>query len=453
MTRDICDGEITLASPAAITDWNAMVLAFLAHDMNTPKLLVSVLEQAPGCAMAHAARGIFSMLAGRRELVETAAVARKAAHAALAGGPVSARERGWIATLDGWLDSGPTAAIRAIEAVIAANPCDTFSIKISHQIRFVIGDAPGMRRSLERVIAAHATDHPCRGYLEGCYAFALEETGDYAAATRAGRAGLEKACDDAWGLHAVTHVFDMTGQAAAGIRLIEAHDGAWLHCNNFRYHVWWHKALLHLDQGDTAEVLALYDQKIRIDKTDDYRDIANATSLLMRLELEGVNVGNRWGELADLSEKRSDDNCLVFADLHYMLALTGDQREGAAERLVARLQRDAGQGSEMGRIVADPGVAAAAGLAAFGEARYDVAFARLMQARPKMQTIGGSHAQRDVFERITVDAGIRSGHLDQAEGVLRERTLRRAGVEDAFAANRFSIIERARREAMRIPAQ
>jgi hypothetical protein len=112
----------------------------------------------------------------------------------------------------------------------------------------------------------------------------------------------------------------MRAEPDAGIALIESHYAAWGQSNNFRYHVWWHKALLHLDRGELDVALTLYDAQIRADRSDDYRDIANATSLLMRLELEGVAVGARWDELAQLSENRVEDGCLVFADLHYMLA-------------------------------------------------------------------------------------------------------------------------------------
>ena len=113
------------------------------------------------------------------------------------------------------------------------------------------------------------------------------------------------------------------GSLDAPVVLSEFFQYTCSHCNNFRYHVWWHKALLHMDKGEFDVALGLYDARIRADKTDDYRDISNATSLLMRLELEGVDVGPRWHELADLAEARTDDGCLVFADLHYMLALTG----------------------------------------------------------------------------------------------------------------------------------
>ena len=66
-----------------------------------------------------------------------------------------------------------------------------------------------------------------------------------------------------------------------------------------------------------------------------------------------------------------------------------------------------------------------------------------------MQTIGGSHAQRDVFERMTIDAGLRAGHFDATEAILLDRQALRGGHEDRFAATRFEQLGRARR----IPAQ
>ncbi|RDC71299.1 hypothetical protein DLJ49_14855 [Rhodovulum sp. 12E13] len=221
----------------------------------------------------------------------------------------------------------------------------------------------------------------------------------------------------------------------AGIALPERNEGAWSHCNNFRFHVWWHKALLHLDLGGHDRALSLYDTRIRTDKTDDYRDLANAASLLVRLELDGVDVGQRWGELADIAENRADDGCLVLADLHYMLALTGATRRESAGRLVAQVAASGAAPTEQGRGAAHPGLAAAEGLAAFGEGRHARAFDRLSAARAHMPTIG-SHAQRDVFERITVDAGIRAGRLEAASAILDARTALRGGHADTFARTR-----------------
>ncbi|MEM8980072.1 MAG: tetratricopeptide repeat protein [Pseudomonadota bacterium] len=444
MLRDISTCDVSLTDADHVTHWNNMTLGFLAHGQSAPVHLGKLLEAAPGFAMAHAAKGLFSLLMGKRELVSVAQEALSTAQTALKQGGATERERLWVAALDGWLQGYPRLAIARMEDALRLNPADTLSMKLSHAVRFVLGDNIGMRRSIEAVMPAQGPDHPLHGYALGCLAFALEETGEYAAAEHAGRRGLDYATDDAWGLHAVAHVCDMTHRTRDGIALIEANASAWDHCNNFRFHVWWHKALLHLDEGDTDRVLALYDEKIRAEKTDDFRDLSNASSLLVRLELEGTDVGHRWSELAELSEARMNDGCLVFADLHYMLALSGDKRNDAVARMTARVAQSATQSGDMASVMADPGLLAARGLSAFGEAQYGQAFENLRAAQPKFQTMGGSHAQRDVFERITIEAGLRAGRLNETESLLLARTSLRAGKPDAFAQSRMAQIAEAR---------
>ncbi|MDZ4134640.1 MAG: tetratricopeptide repeat protein, partial [Paracoccaceae bacterium] len=401
----------------------------------------------PDFALAHAVKGLFCLMLGRREMV---AVAAEALAAARASGPrlVSMREQAFVAALEAWMQGSPRGAIAQMERILETNPQDSMAMKIGHAIRFMLRDSVGMRMSLERILPTYAPDHPARGYLLGCHAFALEETGDYAKAETAGRIGLALAPDDAWGLHAVAHVFDMTGNAEGGLKWLTGREGAWAHCNNFRYHVWWHKAILHLDRGQTEQVLDLYDTQIRQDRTDDYRDISNATSLLSRLELEGVNVGDRWEELADICERRTEDACLVFADLHYLLALVGGNRDDAITRMMARMRRSAAEGRcEMAALASHPGIAAASGLEAFGEGDYRMAYLNLANARRAMPGIGGSHAQRDVFERLTIDAAIRAGYHEDAVAHLADRTALRGGHRDGYAEARLALIHRATPEA------
>ena len=444
MHTDICNCQVSLTDAAAVAEWNGMILGFLSHSKTVPGYLKRLLEMSPDYAMAHAAKGLFAMMMGKRELIATAQEAHKTAQAALAQGGATTREQSWCAALECWVNGRPVQAIQCIEAALHDNPADTMSMKVSHAIRFMMGDHHGMRRSIERVIDAHDDEHALRGYALGCLSFAQEETGDYLLSEKSGLEALQFAPDDAWGMHSVAHVYDMTHQTKAGIDLIENNTGAWGHCNNFRYHVWWHKALLLLDHGAHDEVLGLYDTQIREEKTDDYRDFSNASSLLLRLELDGVDVGDRWAELADLAESRSGDGCLVFADLHYMLALAGDNRPDAAARLTARVAQTASEDSDQAQVMNDPGLAAAEGLAAFGEGQYDVAFAKLRAAQPKFQIMGGSHAQRDVFERVTIDAGLRAGQLDATAALIARRTEMRKGAVDAFTEARMRMIADAR---------
>jgi tetratricopeptide (TPR) repeat protein len=331
--------------------------------------------------------------------------------------------------------------------ILNLNPRDALARKMVQAIHFVMGRPEAMRTSVEGLMPAW-TNHPARGYLMGCYAFTLEETGDYTAAEKMGCAGVELAPDDAWGLHAVAHVYDMTGQARAGLDWLTGREGSWAHCNNFRFHVWWHRALMHLDLGEFDAALAHYDADIRADKTDDYRDIANAASLLSRLELEGISVGDRWEELAVLAERRATDGCLAFADLHYMLALCGGARDEAAVALIARMQATQRSAGEAQAVISHPGLHIAQGLHAFSGGEYSSAWMHLRAGRADLQAIGGSHAQRDVFDRITIEAALRGGYMEAAEGLIHDRMTRRAGMADGYATARLALIDSARAQAV-----
>ena len=450
MATDPFGLSVSLRQPEAIAAWDSTLKAFLAHGAQTPVHLARVLELEPEFALAHVAKGMFYLLLGRRELMRVAAEALDTARACPDQLP---RERAYVTALEACVAGDIDRGLRALEQILTATPQDALAMKLSHAWRFVLGDSSGMRASLERVAAAYMPDHIAYGYFQGCMAFAYEETGEYDRARATGLRGLAAAPDDAWGLHAVAHVFDMTADARGGLEWLSGREAAWAHCNNFRYHVWWHKALMHLDLGQMDEVLTLYDSEIRADKTDDYRDISNSTSLLMRLELEGVNVGNRWEELADISQTRTEDGCLIFADLHYILALAADGRVEATTQMLGRMHLDAKCADTQARQrMASPGLSAAQGLEAFGAGNYSAAFANLLAARPDMQKAGGSHAQRDVFERITIDAGLRAGHFAQVETLLADRQARRGG-EDGYAAARHALLSQARKQAALLAAQ
>jgi tetratricopeptide (TPR) repeat protein len=441
---DDLSGIPTSLSADLIGDWNRVIRGVLSHAASTGPDLNRVLAAAPDFALGQAIRGVSCLLLGRAEMV---AIARDAYGAALAGAPATMREIAFVHALGDWLGGRPTRAAARMQVVLNLNPRDALAMKMIQAIHFVMGRPDAMRASVEGVLDAW-DDHPARGYLLGCHAFTLEETGEFARAEATGRDGVALAPDDAWGLHAVAHVFDTTARARDGLDWLSGREASWAHCNNFRFHVWWHRALLHLDLGEYDAALALYDSDIRAERTDDYRDIANGASLLSRLELEGVDVGSRWDELADLSERRATDGCLAFADLHYMLALCGGSRDRAAAGLIARMRAGRAAGNEAQRVIAHPGLHVAQGLQAFAAGDYSVSWLHLRAGRGDLQQIGGSHAQRDVFDRITIEAALRGGYSEAAGALLHERTARRGGAVDGYAAARLSLIDAVQAQAV-----
>jgi hypothetical protein len=437
---DDLSGMPTSLPAEQIESWNRVIHGILAHSAATGPALNAVLSAAPDFALGQAVRGLSCLLLARSEMV---AVAREAHALAQSAAPGTQRETAFVLALGDWLDGHPTRAAARVESVLRQNPRDALAMKLVQAIHFVMGRPEAMRASVEGVLDAW-NDHPALGYLLGCHAFTLEETGEYAAAERVGRTGVALSHDDAWGLHAVAHVFDMTGRAREGLDWLAGREGSWAHCNNFRFHVWWHRALMHLDLGEHDIALAQYDAEIRAERTDDYRDISNAASLLSRLELERVDVGARWDELADLAERRATDGCLAFADLHYMLALCGGDRAQAAAGLIARMHATRDTRNEAQRVIAHPGLRIAQGLHAFASGEYSSAWVHLRAGRADLKSIGGSYAQRDVFERFTIEAALRSGYMDTAEGLLQDRMARRGGRIDGYAETRLSLIADAR---------
>jgi tetratricopeptide (TPR) repeat protein len=424
--------------------WDRVITGVLSHSAQTGPALQKLLSLHPGFALGQAIRGFACMLLARKEMT---AVAREALGAAETATPGTPREMEFVLALKDWLGGFPTRAAHRLQAQLDRTPQDALAMKLIQAIHFMMGRPSEMRQSVEAVLPLW-NEHPAKGYLLGCHAFTLEETGEFERAESQGRMGVELAPQDAWGLHAVAHVYDMTARARDGLAWLRGREASWEHCNNFRYHVWWHQALMHLDLRQYDEALALYDRDIRADKTDDYRDISNAASLLSRLELDGVDVGSRWEELAELSENRATDGSLAFADLHYLLSLCGGERDDAASRLIARMANAKKELCETQRIIAHPGLRMAQGVQAFARGEYAAAWLNLRDARNDLQQIGGSHAQRDVFQRICIEAAIRGGYLDAAQSLLTERQSLRGNTRDGYTERRLALIERAESQAV-----
>jgi len=434
-----CEFDVSGSKPdQALDAWNKLCHAFLSHSAETPTHLGNLLVADPDNVLGHASKGFFMLLAGRSECLPAVDTAVKTIEKIVKKrGTLPRREMAYFEALKLAHGGQWFLAAKMLENIFEYEAHDAMAFKMVHALRFMLGDRFGLRASSLKAVDRFDRNHYATGYIYGCHAFALEETGDYKAAERFGRDAVDLRPDDAWGLHAVAHVFDMTARADAGIEWLENREKQWAHCNNFSFHFFWHLALHYLEVGNYAKVLELYDNDIRKEHSDDYRDISNATSLLARLEGLGVYVGDRWEELNALCENRTSDNCVIFADLHYMQALGRSNNTTAMDKLIATMRTNAEFGKrDMDDVNQAAGLVAAEGLKAYYGGDFGAAFTKLSAARPQMQQIGGSHAQRDTFERMTIDAGLKAGQYQAAKALIEDRTWRRSQ-EDSFARDRL----------------
>jgi hypothetical protein len=131
-----------------------------------------------------------------------------------------------------------------------------------------------------------------------------------------------------------------------------------------------------------------------------------------------------------------------------MLSLCGGERQDAAVSLISRMSKAKSELCETQRIIAHPGLRLAKGMHAFASGEYANAWLNLRDARADLQAIGGSHAQRDVFQRVCIEAAIRGGYLDAAEGLLSERSVQRNSTMDGYALRRLDFIQRAKQSVV-----
>jgi len=186
-------------------------------------------------------------------------------------------------------------------------------------------------------------------------------------------------------------------------------------------HNWWHLCLFYLSQGRGEAVLRAYDQHCWAGDRDYSQDQVGAVSLLARAELAGIDVGDRWGDVAERIAARGIDVEQPFLALQYLYALI---RAGRAEApaLLAAIQLRAGTAPEFARAAwTEAALPAAEGFAAYLAGQNPAAIRELGAALPHLPQIGGSHAQRDLFEQVWLAALIADGRWTEAQQALERR--------------------------------
>jgi len=420
----ITDGwgnDWTASVPDAVAALDRTVLAYLGMRVETGDHLKTVFEADHEMVMAHILKGYFGKFFAAAKMEAMAQKAWEQARAIADKGAVTDQERLHVEALGWWLQGDMRAAVTCWESILLKHPRDVMAIKLVQYCQFYLGDGPAMRDSLARVQFAWDDSLPGYGFILGSYAFGLEEAGVYEKAERTGRRAVEINPADIWGAHAVAHVLEMQGRPREGEAYLSGLETHWDKIHNFKHHAQWHRALFMLDLGQYDAALALYDAKVWTEIAGDYLDISNGVALLWRLMEEGIDVGDRWRVLAGMAAERTDEHKLVFADLHFLSALlhVGDLESARSMRdsmsaYAEKQETEAQVTRHVGLAIADAFLAAA-------DRDMGKAVDLLLPVRQHVRMIGGSHAQRDFFDRFLVRAAIAAGRHTVARHLLSER--------------------------------
>jgi tetratricopeptide (TPR) repeat protein len=384
-------------------------------------VLKSALARDPGFALGGVAIAALTMIGGFRGDHPEVMGALRAAEAGI--GRSSRREQNHLAAAKAWARGEFSRAIMRWERILADHPTDALALRLVQDAYFFLGRSAAIRDCAERVLPAWDRDNPLAGFVLGLYAFGLEETGDLKRAEDFGREAFVRNPRDAWATHALAHVMETANRHEEGVAFLKSTRADWAHAHFMAHHNGWHLALFLIEQGRFDEVLADYDRYTAPKLADDATlDRIDACSLLWRLELADVDVGDRWAPVADQWMAHVDDHLLAFDDLHCAFAAARSPDPDHVRRLRHSLDEYERTGSGDNRqVTSEIGRPLIDGVLAFAAGDHGRAVESILPVRDGWARIGGSHAQRDVIKLTLIAAAERSGHRSLARALLAER--------------------------------
>ena len=401
----------------------------LSQNFGAEQRLEDAIEADEGFAVAHGALAFLHMTRGQ------VPQARESAHRARDLSPgISPREKRQVETVALWAEGKGIQSLTLIREHLLEFPRDAMLLRLAQRL-YMLGcsgsGSPNFPQELMALLKSVAEDYGDDWSFLGQYAFAHHETGSYDEALRLAERSLEIYPLNAAACHSVTHVFFERGDAGGGGVFL----GGWLpgfdKRASYHVHLSWHLALFELAVGRYQKALDLYESDIRpsvVAKSPS--SLADSASLLWRLQIySGTPPPKPWDEVREQALAAAANTGPAFRDAHACLAFAAASDDDGLSRIAAGWGKLAEDGNPLASEVMAPMIH---GIEAFGHGDYQRAVDCLEPVIPQLVRIGGSHAQREVFEDTLLESYLRAGSFVEAETMLRSRLKRRASVRDTF---------------------
>ncbi|MCP9926641.1 tetratricopeptide repeat protein [Cyanobium sp. CH-040] len=400
MTSDSLGNRFSGADDTTLQRYGEALEQFHCFRGDPLLTLEPLLAERPGFAMGHLLHAWLHLLSTEPE---APAVARDDL-ARVGGLPLEPRERGHAEAIEAFAAGHWRQAGRILDELTTEHPRDALALQAGHLVDLYRGDAAGLRSRPERALPHWQPGDPGYHALLGMLAFGCEENGDYRLTETHGRQALELEPRNAWAHHAVAHVFAMENRPGEGITWMRQRQPYWADDNALAIHNWWHLALFHLELDEIDAALDLFDGPIHGQRSAVTVDLVDASSLLWRLQLRGVDAGERWRSVADLWRQVAVPGLYVFNDLHAAMAWIGSgDRERSARWIAAQSGQDPAVCGDGAAIAAELGAPLLRGFDAWGRGDAAEAAGALGPVLHRARAIGGSHAQRQVIA-LTLEA-------------------------------------------------
>jgi tetratricopeptide (TPR) repeat protein len=414
---------LSTKNDTAAADYIAAVDLLLSANAGAEALLDRALVADPEFALGHIAKARLCQVQARMAEAKEAATAAR-----LLAGRVSPREARHIEVIVRAIDGNGPSAMALLEEHVAEYPRDGLALSLALGVFGLLGFSGRLDHHaaqlalLERLAPHWGEDWWFLTYL----GWARIELGDNARGAAEVDRALEGNPRNAFAAHARAHGYYEAGDAEGGAVFVAAWLPGYSRDSQLHCHISWHFALFELARGNPERAQELYLDAIRpsVSSAPPLFNLADAASFLWRWQI--YQLGEPPADLAEaaaLARRHFPQAGIHFADVHAALAEDGAL---TAERIAQSRERVASGRQPQGIVVAE----LCAGTAAFAAGDYRHAVDILGDALPDLPRIGGSHAQREIFEDTYIVACLRAGERGKATERLRARLARRPSARD-----------------------
>ncbi|PKB73085.1 MAG: hypothetical protein BZY75_03750 [SAR202 cluster bacterium Io17-Chloro-G7] len=351
----------------------------------------------------------------------------------LSGG-ISKREQQQAQAIDWWANGKGPEAIPLIHEHLAEFPRDINMLRVAQRLYSLgcfgsgVPDFPNHLFKMTRSIESQNSGE--WSYLAAC-AFAHHEVGLVEEALNLAERSLAARPTNAVAAHSVAHAHFEMGNNLVGSEFMADWLPTFDKRAQYYVHLSWHHALFELATGHYQKAYDLYEAEIRPSVVaKNTLALNDSASLMWRWQMyAGVTPPFSWEEVCSIASGATNSPGPAFRDAHAALALAGTEDEQGIDRFLERLTEAAKNGDP---LIAEVSLPLAKGIIAFAQGDYPEAVSQLEPVFPQLARIGGSHAQREVFEDTMLEAYLKAEEFEKAEDMLRTRLNKRESIRDTY---------------------
>ena len=333
-------------------------------------------------------------------------------------------------------------------------PYDIHSFNLGFVLGLITGHTSFLRDIPLAIVDQYKPHQPHYGLVHGKLCFGHAEMAEYESAKRCGDIALEAFPLDSWAVHAMAHMYENQSQPKEEIKFLEETAKHWTRGINFSHHIHWHNANAYTQLRDYDSAMSIYDTHIApCTAPGDVFPLSDASSLLMRMKIDGQDIGDRHIRLAQVTvyffpckvifmtyrykvrlsildcisnhvyfqmwSECNDDFTSFFYEGHssFAAAMAGDT--DSIDTLLTNMREyiasDRGGWNKV--VTTKYGVQLVEGMRLMSEEDYAGAAVKLAASVPEVvKMMHGSKAQKSIFSLVYVNCAVLSGnkvHLDQ----------------------------------------